>query len=73
MMARGLAATILGAILTTACGGSSSSPTAVPTPAPTPAPTPTSSSAPVVLDRTNFDALVLASGRSCLVEFQRPT
>jgi thioredoxin 1 len=67
MTARGLAATILGAILTTACGGSSSSPTAVPTPAPTP----TSSSMPVVLDSTNFDALVLASGQSCLVEFQR--
>jgi hypothetical protein len=73
-MARGLAATILGAILTIACGGSSSSPTAVPTPTPTPTPTPSPPvSAPVVLDATSFDTLVLASGRPCLVEFQLPT
>jgi hypothetical protein len=66
-LARRLAAAILGSILTVACGGSSSSPTSVPTPAPTRA------STPVVLDATSFDTLVLASGRSCLVEFQRPT
>jgi len=68
--ARELAATILGAAVTVACGGSSASPTA----APTPAPTPTSvASVLVVLDGANFDALVLASGRACLVEFQLPT
>ena len=66
MVAGRLAAAVLGAALTIACGGSSSSPMAAATPAP-------AGVGPTVLDGTNFDALVLASGRSCLVEFQRPT
>jgi hypothetical protein len=61
------AATILGAILTTACSGPDRSPTAAPTPAPSQA------SGAVVLDSSSFDGLVIASGRSCLVEFQNPT
>lgn len=70
MRARELAATILGAAVTVACGGSSASPTATPTPAPTPT---SVASVPVVLDGANFGALVLASGRPGLVEFQLPT
>jgi hypothetical protein len=55
------------ALLTGACGGGSSSPT-TPTPTPTPIP-----SAVVVLDSSNFDALVLGGTRPVLVEFQLPT
>jgi hypothetical protein len=63
-----MAVTILGALMAVACGGSSSSPTSIPSPTPTPA-----RSVPVVLDDSNFEALVLLSGRPCLVEFQMPT
>ena len=56
------------ALLAGACGGSRSSPT---TPAPTPTPAP--SSALVVLDSTNFDAVVVGAKKPALVEFHLPT
>ncbi len=58
------------AVLVSARCGRGGSP-ASPSPAPTP--TPPGGAAPVVLDGSNFDALVLASTRPCLVEFQLPT
>jgi hypothetical protein len=59
------------ALFAGACGGSSSSPTtSIPTPTPAPTPVP---SAVVVLDATNFDALVLGATRPVLVEFHLPT
>jgi thioredoxin-like negative regulator of GroEL len=61
-----VAAVVLGATLATGCG--SSSPALDPAPTPTPIPP-----APVVLDSVNFDTLVVASERTCLVEFQLPT
>ena len=57
------------AVLAGACGGSSSSPT-TPTPTPTPTPIP---SAVVVLESSNFDALVLGATKPALVEFHLPT
>jgi hypothetical protein len=53
------------------CGGGGSPST--PTAAATPSPTPTVSSAVVVLDSSNFDALVLGATKPVLVEFHSPT
>ena len=58
---------VAGAALLAGCGGSRSSPT---TPAPTPTPT---SSAIVVLDSSNFDAVVLGAAKPVVVEFHSPT
>ncbi len=54
------------ALLVGGCGGGGSSPSA-------PTPTPTPSSAVVVLDSSNFDALVLAAPKPSAVEFHSPT
>ena len=40
---------------------------------PGPTPTPLGGPAPIVLDASNFDTLVLASTGPCLVEFHLPT
>jgi len=58
------------ALLAGGCGGGGSSPT---TPTSTPTPTPTPSSAVVVLDSSNFDALILAAPKPSAVEFHSPT
>ena len=74
-MRRGLAAAAVAAVLAGCGGGGTSSPTAPPTPTPAPTPTPGAGDPTklVVLDTSNFDALVLGMARPSLVEFQRPT
>ncbi len=57
-------------LLAGGCGGSGSSPS---TPMPTPTPTPAPSSAVLVLDSSNFDALVLGASKPGVVEFHSPT
>ena len=66
------AALLAVAFLAAGCGGGGvPSPTS---PSPTsPSPSPGDSSKLVVLDSSNFDALVLASPRPSLVEFHLPT
>ncbi len=61
---------VAGLVVLASCGGGSSPTTPTPTPAPTPTPIP---SAIVVLDSTNFDALVLGAAKPVLVEFHLPT
>jgi hypothetical protein len=58
------------ALLAVGCGGGGSSPTATATP---PASAGGDAAKVVVLDSGNFDALVLATPRSSLVEFHSPT
>jgi hypothetical protein len=58
---------VAGVALLAGCGGGGSSPT---TPAPTPTPIP---SAIVVLDSSNFDAVVLGASKPSVVEFHSPT
>lgn len=66
-MRRSVTALAVAALIAGGCGGGSS-PT---TPAPTPTPTPTANI--VVLDSSNFDALVLGATKPALVEFHLPT
>jgi hypothetical protein len=64
---RSVTALAVAALVAGGCGGGSS-PT---TPAPTPTPAPTATI--VVLDSTNFDAVVLRATKPVLVEFHSPT
>jgi hypothetical protein len=59
---------VAGLLVLAGCGGGGSSPST-----PTPTPTPTVPSAVVVLDSSNFDALVLGGTKPAVVEFQSPT
>jgi ABC-type glycerol-3-phosphate transport system substrate-binding protein len=59
-------AVVAAAIVSAGCGGGAAAPSAVASASADPARL-------VVLDASNFDALVLASGQPCLVEFQLPT
>jgi len=63
----GRAAIILATAAAVACGGGGAT---TPSPAPTPTGDPTKL---VVLDSANFNGLVLAAPRPCLVKFQSPT
>jgi hypothetical protein len=62
---------VAGLALLAGCGGGSSPTTPTPTPISTPAPTPGPSA--IVLDSSNFDALVLGATKPAMVEFQSPT
>jgi ABC-type glycerol-3-phosphate transport system substrate-binding protein len=55
---------VAGLLVLAGCGGGGSSPST---------PTPTVPSAVVVLDSSNFDALVLGGTKPAVVEFQSPT
>jgi hypothetical protein len=68
-------AVALVALCAAACGGdapTAATPAPTPTPTPTPTPLPTSGEV-VVLGSDNFAPMVIGSGWTCLVEFQRPT
>ncbi len=62
---------VAGLAILVGCGGRSSPTMPNPTPIPTPTPTPIPSA--IVLDSSNFDALVLRATKPAMVEFQSPT